>query len=105
MTQKNKSGGGKRPYEWTPEKIQRLKELYPHNHNDAVAAKLHTTVRAIRNAAMRFRVKKAARYWYLYDEYYVVKNWPTMSAVEIGRKIGRTRWAVINKYRELVNLR
>jgi hypothetical protein len=61
MTSKNKPGGGRRPYEWTSEKIQRLKELYPHTHNEAVAAELNTDVRAIRNAAVRFRVKKAAR--------------------------------------------
>ncbi len=92
---------------WTKENIALLKKLYPKKSNAEVAAAFNLNERAIRNAAMRFKIKKSNRYWDKPEVDYVLKNWPVMSAVEIAaglkEKFGieKTRWAVINKYREL----
>lgn len=90
---------------WTPERVKVLKANFPTKDNEEVAALLDTTVSAVRNAAVVFKVKKKNRYWDKPEEDFLLKSWAVMSAVEIAEKLGKTRWAVINKYRELMNLR
>lgn len=90
---------------WTPERVKILKANFPTKDNEAVAALLGTTVSALRNAANVYKVKKKNRYWDKPEEDFLLKNWTVMSAVEIAEKLDKTRWAVINKYRELMNLR
>lgn len=101
----NKSKRGAPTTFWTPERVKILKATFPTQDNQAVADRLGTTVSAVRNAAMIHKVKKKNRYWDKPEEDFLVKNWPVMSAVEIAEKLGKTRWAVINKYREAMNLR
>lgn len=107
IKKKNKPGQGRPVVAWPLEKVKLLKKLYPTLSNDIVADKLNTTVSAVRYAAMKFKVKKSNRYWDKPETDYLLKNWPVMSAEEIAAglkekfKIEKTRWAVINKYREL----
>lgn len=90
---------------WTPENIAKLKKLYPINGNATVAAELGTTERSIRSAAIKFNVKKSNRNWPKKDIATLLKDWPTSTAEKIASKLGRTRWAVINKYRKISGLR
>lgn len=90
---------------WTSENIAKLKKLYPINDNSTVATELGTTERSIRSAAVKFNVKKSNRYWPKKDIATLLKYWPTLTAEEIAIKIGRTRWAVINQYRQIKGLR
>jgi hypothetical protein len=104
MNKKNKSGAG-RPPDWTRERIALLRKHYPNKPNEEVATLLKTSVTSVRNAAMKYKVKKANRYWDKPEEDFLLKNWQVMSAVELAEKLHKTKWAVINKYRELTGLR
>lgn len=105
MKKKNKSGAGRPTFFWTKERIKILKAIYPTQTNEEVAALLGITVSAVRNGAVRFKVKKKDRYWDKPEEDFILKNWEVMSAMELAEKLGKTKWAVINKYRELKGLR
>lgn len=96
---------GPKPTEWPKEKVAMLKKLYPKHDNEEVAKQMGVSVSALRNAAQRFKVKKSDRYWDKPDHDFLLKNWPVMSAEEIGKELKKTRWAVINKYRELTGKR
>jgi len=102
---------GPKIVDWPDEKVKQLRKLYPNNPTEVVAAALGVTERAVRSAAIRFKVKKSGRYWDKPEEDYVLKNWDQMSADEIAEgikakfKVEKTRWAVINKYRELKGFR
>jgi hypothetical protein len=108
---KNKPGAGRPTKEWTKDRVALLKKCYPTKSNEEAAAILGVTVSALRNAAIRFKVSKSNRYWDKPEEDYLLKNWPVMSPDEIAdglkKKFGitKTKWAVINKYRELSGLR
>lgn len=108
---KNKPGAGRPNTEWPKEKIALLKKLYPNKHNDDVAKEMNVTVSALRNAVVRFKVKKSNRYWDIPEEKFVTDNWPILSVSEIAdqlkKKFGveKTKWSIINKYRELIGLR
>lgn len=102
---KKKSKAGRPVTFWTAERIAVLKKHYPVTSNEQVADLLGTTVRAVRSKVMVLKIKKKDRYWDRSDEDYLKKNWDYMSAVELAEKLGKTKWAVINKYRELSGLR
>lgn len=76
-----------------------------------VAAKLGVTEYAVRNALHTHGLKKKARFWGADEEKFILKNWREMDPEEIAKAIkqkfgtSRTKWAVINKYRELAGLR
>lgn len=102
---------GPKVTEWSKEKVVTLKKLYPLKDNASVAAEMGITESALRNAAVRFRVKKSSRYWDKPWEDFILKNWEVMTVIELSDelkrkfKIEKTKWAVINKYRELKGLR
>lgn len=91
--------------DWTEKQIADLVKLYPINDNETAAKKIGKSVRAIRSKAQYLKLKKETRYWILKDEKFVLKNWAVLSPEEIGEKLGKTKWAIINKYRELKGLR
>lgn len=91
--------------DWTEKQIATLKKLYPTTDNETVAQKVGKSVRAVRSQAVRLRLKKSTRYWDKPEEDYVLENWPVLSAEEIAADLGKTKWAIINKYRELKGLR
>ncbi|HTE32721.1 MAG TPA: hypothetical protein VK666_20210 [Chryseolinea sp.] len=106
-----KKNAGRPATEWPKEKIALLKKHYPTTGNEEVATMLSTTVSALRNAATYYKVKKANRYWDKPETDFILKNWDALSPDEIADglekkfKIKKTKWAVINKYRELMGLR
>jgi hypothetical protein len=104
MVKKTGRKKGNRP-EWTPDRVSVLKKNYPIRNNQEVAEMLKTTVSAVRSAAFIFRLKKKDRNWDKPEETFLLKNWEVMSAVELADHLGKTRWAIINKYRELTGKR
>lgn len=95
---KNKPGAGRPVGGWTPERVRLLKKLYPHIDNDTVAAKLNVSVSALRNAAARFGVKKQG---WTDKEIQGLKDNFHLPYQKIADKLGKTKWQVINKAREL----
>lgn len=90
---------------WSKKQIAQLEKLYPTTGNEVIAAKIGKTIRAVRSKAMVLKLKKEARYWALKDEKFLLKNWAVLSPEELAEKLSKTKWAVINKYRELKGLR
>ena len=111
MTRKNKKGAGRPSIQWTKERISQLKKLYPSLSNEIVADKMGLTISAIRNAAIKYKIKKADRFWDKPWEEMLVKNWEELSVEELGEllarkfKVKKTKWSIINKYRELTGKR
>lgn len=96
---KNKPGAGRPVTDWPPERVKLLKKLYPTTDNETVAAKLGVTVSAVRNAATRFGITKNG--WTEKDEQWLLANAAKMTYDQLAKELGKTRWGVINKYREL----
>lgn len=96
---------------WPPEKLKLLKKLYPNTDNAEIAKQCKVTPEQVRYAANNLGLRKSNRYWDRPWEDLVLKNWEVMTAVEIAEelhrkfKVEKTRWAVINKYRELTAVR
>lgn len=96
---------------WAPEKLELLKKLYPTTHNEEVAKAVGKPVNTMRSMAFKLKLKKNNRYWQMAHEKFIVKQWPVMTPDEIAaamfKKYGveKTRWAIINKYRELMGKR
>lgn len=91
--------------DWTEAQEKQLKKLYPTTNNDVLAKMLNRTESAIRAKATKMRLKKADRFWDKSEEDFILKNVTVMSYPEIAKKLKRTKWAVINKYRELIGKR
>lgn len=96
---KNKPGAGRPVESWSPDKVNALKKLYPHYDNDIVAKQLGITISALRNAAVRFNIKKNG--WTDKDIAFLKANIKNLTYDQIAAALEKTRWAVINKYREL----
>src|SRR6186713_1464014 len=95
---------------WTADQIAVLTKLYPKTHNEIIAGELGKSERSIRAKATLLKIKKASYFWDRPEETFVLKNWDAMSPDEISKglkeKFGmdKTKWSVINKYRELKGL-
>lgn len=111
MPAKKKTTRGRKPYTWTPAKIALLKQWFPAHDNEVVAEKIGETVDAVRRGAQYYKVKKSGRYWDKPWEDFIVKNWAVMTVDELAIdlkskfKVDKTKWAIINKYRELTGKR
>lgn len=90
---------------WTDKQISDLKKYYPVKENSFVAKKVNKTIDAIRAKAIKLRLKKENYFWQNKDEKFILKNVKVLSYPEIAEKLGRSKWAVINKYRELTGKR
>lgn len=96
---KNKPGAGRPVQGWTPERIRLLKKIYPATDNETAARQLKVSVSALCNAATRFGVKKQG--WSEKDISVLKAHYNTLTYQQIADKIGKTKWAVINKARDL----
>lgn len=82
--------------------LQFLKDRYPRNSNKRIAEVLGKTERAVRSRAQYWGIKKSNRYWTQEQELYI-KNWYGIKKVaEICKHLNKTKWAVINKHREII---
>jgi hypothetical protein len=111
MANPNPAIRNKQTDSWTEKQLKDLEKLYPMTDNDVIAEKISKTVRAVRSKAVLLRLKKSNRYWQMVHEKWLLKNYPVLSTLEIAdafeKKFGliKTRWAIINKYRELAGKR
>lgn len=99
---KNKPGAGRPIEAWPPEKVRLLRKLYPKTNNEEAAKKLGVTVSALRNAAVRFGVSKKG--WTKKDIDFIKTNFTTLTYDQMADRLEKTRWAVINKARELTEI-
>ena len=96
---------------WPKEKIKLLKQLFPIMSNAELADQFGVTVSALRAIAAQYNVKKKNRYWSKQSAKMVLDLWeshnPDEIVVMLQQKFGivKTKWAVINKYRELSGLK
>lgn len=90
---------------WTDAEIDTLKKLFPKTDNSEVAEKIGKTVSAIRNKAVKLKLKKTNNYWKVGQEKYLLDNYGKIPLDDIMKYLKKTKWAVINKYRELTGKR
>lgn len=90
---------------WSASEISLLKSLYPTHENKELVQFLNKSDSAIRNAAKRYGVKKTEWRWAEAEKNFILKNWESLTAQKIADAIGRTKWAVINKYREIKKIK
>jgi hypothetical protein len=92
---------------WTTENNIILRALYPKYDNAIVAEKLGCDVKAVRNRAAKLKLRKDEVQWTTRDEHWLLANYKNKSMnmrLIMAHFPDRTRWAIINKYRELAGL-
>ena len=108
---KNKPGQGRKPDPEILAHLKDIKRLYKTKSYTEVAEILGLKISTVRNVITKHKFKKDSWHWDKPAEDYLLKNWQTMSVLELqeGLKrhfgIDKSDWAVTNKYRELAGLR
>lgn len=90
---------------WTEEEVKYLIKNYPKMDNILIANNLNRTVSSIRCKALMLNLKKSAYYWNKKDEKFLKENYQYMDYNELSDKLKRSKWSIINKYRELMGFR
>lgn len=92
---------------WQPDKVALLKKLFATTDNDVIAAQLGTTKQAVRSKAFTLGLKKSTRFWSKKDIARMVKEIEKNKSTpdQVAEILGKTRWAIINKYREVTGKR
>lgn len=85
--------------------IEDLRKDYQTLTANQVCKKHKIKFARLRSIMARNSFKKKDYYWSKFDEHFVLTayNTPEYNINDIAEKLGRTRYAVINKYRELKN--
>jgi hypothetical protein len=91
--------------EWSDKEVALLKKHFPVKDTEEVSKIIGRSVRAIRSKAFSLSLEKSNRYWTKEQEKLILKKYYKLGADELSRKIGKTKWAVINKFRELTGKR
>lgn len=93
---------------WLPERKELFIKMYPKTDNAVLAQMFNVSERAIRSAAVTFKVNKSDRYWSQDDCKWLLKHWGTtgygMEEIQAHFPT-KTKWAIINKYRSLAGKR
>jgi hypothetical protein len=86
---------------------EEFKKLFPISLNSDLALRYKVTESTIRVWGARLQLNKKIWLWSRHDENFILKNYGTgrYTIEEMAKKIGRTKWSVINKYREAAGLR
>ncbi len=88
--------------DWTKEELIYLFKNYADGSIIEICEHLSRTEKAVRMMAVYLEVKRANWYWNEADEKWLLKNYKkTLSAKEIGEKLGRSKWALSKKFGEL----
>jgi len=79
-----------------------FKHLFPVTDNGELAEKYKVKESTIRLWGSKLKLNKKIWLWSRHDENFVLKNYGTgrYTIEEIAKKIGRSKWSIINKYRE-----
>lgn len=102
---KKKYKNAGRPLKWTPEMVKLLRRKFHLMDNKTLAAELGVTISAVRNKALKMGLEKKLWYWTPEDEAYLLAHMEAEGYEDIAKHLGRKKWAVINKYRELTGKR
>lgn len=80
-----------------------FKKIFPVMLNSGLAKRYGVTESAIRRWGASLGLNKAGVAWSPYEENYILTHYKKgrYTVVDIAEHLKRTRWAVINKYREL----
>lgn len=82
-----------------------FKKLFPVTQNADLAKMYKVKESTVRNWAAKLKLHKKSWGWTKKEEEYLLKSYPNLMATELAKTLKRSRWAVINKYRELTGLR
>lgn len=85
-----------------------LTAMYPTIDNAVIAEKIGATVSALRSRATKLKLKKTLRYWSDEDNAWLLANYNAtgIGLLELMNHFPtRTKWAIINQYRELTGAR
>lgn len=84
---------------WTQEQIELLKRLYPENDNDYVATRIGLSPKAIKNKAIKLKLKKTYGHHHFTEENvaYIKANFANTLSSVIAEKIGCTLRGLYNK--------
>lgn len=99
---------GRKPILLKKIEAKTFKEEFKVTENALLAKKYGVSESYIRTLAARYKVKKAGWEWKSKEVVFLMGNYNQPDGLtinEIAKKLGRTRYAVINKYRELSNKR
>lgn len=75
--------------------------IYPIYRTPVLAAIFGMSADALRQKAARQNVQKAEN-WTSEEDEYLIRNYDTMSNRELQSHLGRTKWAIITRYRKLI---
>lgn len=84
-----------------------FKKLFPVTENSALAEKYGVKESTVRMWGSRLKLLKKSWQWSRHDENFILQNYGTgrYTVDEMAEKIGRSKWSIINKYREAKGLR
>lgn len=82
-----------------------FKKLFPVTENSALSKKYDVTESTIRMWGSKLKLRKKSWGWTKKEEEYLLKSYPNLMATELAKTLKRSKWSIINKYRELMGLR
>ena len=82
---------------------EHFSKIFPTHRNDELGIIYNVSENTIRMWGSKLKLNKAIWIWHRNDENFVLKYYgkKKYSIAEIAEKLGRSRWSVINKFREL----
>lgn len=87
--------------QWSKDELEYLRKNFAKTSNEELSDHLQKSESAIRTYAQKLKLKKANNYWKPKQEVYLMENYGNLPIAEIQKHLGKTKWGVINKYREL----
>lgn len=84
---------------------EKIIKMFPHHSNKEISEKLNIEVVTIRNIGTKHKLKKVERPWTKKDEKLLIAYYEGGLRGLADILPNRTRWSMINKYRELKGLR
>ncbi|MBK0383519.1 hypothetical protein I5M32_11180 [Pedobacter sp. SD-b] len=91
--------------DWTDLEIEYLKNNFGKTSNKELSDYYKKNNQAIRTMAQKLGLKKQKWAWKIGEEKYVALNYGKLPIEEMITHLSKTKWAIINKYRELNGLR
>lgn len=83
-----------------------FKKLFPVTDNADLSEKYKVAESTIRLWGAKLKLNKKMWLWSRNDENYILKHYgKDHSIADIAKMLGRSRWGVINKFREISNKR
>lgn len=82
-----------------------FRKIFPTTENSQLASKYNVAESTIRLWGARMGLNKKTWLWSRMDENYLLKHYGKDRTIDqISEKLKRSRWSIINKYREAMGL-